>query len=214
MKRLLPHISSVVLVTVGVLIGSVLTGNNAIAQKLAALTGSGTPGQLAKWTSQTAIGNSTVSEDKNGLVSVASGIKFPDGSIQTTGEGVSNHHQELTFVVSPQEQLTVPLPKLDRPVRVEVGIAPTQARPCPTCPVRPSGPIIMSGVYYYDTALAQVVVARVVLPFSGADFCSLQPSDVCGVLSTIQAMPVIVVGLYDPSVVVSPSVRYSVSLWY
>jgi hypothetical protein len=35
-------------------------------------------------------------------------------------DGIGNHHQELSFVASPQEQLII---TLDKPVRVEVGIA-------------------------------------------------------------------------------------------
>jgi hypothetical protein len=66
------------------------------------VTGSGTAGQLTKWTSTNTIGDSSISEDKSGNVgigttapasrltvagvieSTSGGVKFPDGTVQTT----------------------------------------------------------------------------------------------------------------------------------
>jgi hypothetical protein len=121
MKKLFPHISSIVLVVIGFLLCSILTGNNAIAQKLAALTGSGTPGRLAKWASQSGLGNSGISEDKNGVVSISNGIKFPDGSMQTTAS-TDSHFQQLKFKQALGQEREIQLPKADCPVRVDVSI--------------------------------------------------------------------------------------------
>ena len=66
------------------------------------VTGSGTAGQLTKWTSANTLGDSSISEDKSGNVgigttapasrltvvgvieSTSGGVKFPDGTVQTT----------------------------------------------------------------------------------------------------------------------------------
>ena len=68
----------------------------------AALTGGGTAGQVAKWTNASTVGDSGISEDKFGKVGIGTtaptskltvqgtiettsgGVKFPDGSVQTT----------------------------------------------------------------------------------------------------------------------------------
>jgi len=71
-------------------------------------TGSGTPGHLGKWITTTVLGDSSITEDKSGNVGIgtpaassaltvgglietlAGGIKFPDGSIQTSAGALSH----------------------------------------------------------------------------------------------------------------------------
>lgn len=89
---------------------AVATGNPHAAKKDAptpmginsAITGTGTTGQIAKWTSPGGIGDSIITEDKFGKVGIGTttptskltvtgtietttgGMKFPDGTVQTT----------------------------------------------------------------------------------------------------------------------------------
>src|SRR5438045_2059949 len=113
MKKVLRYFSSIVVVTVGVLIGAILAGNNVVAQKLAALTGVGTPGHLAMWVdNKGSLGNSSITEDKFGNLTIQGSIKFPDGSVQSSArlEQSANHHQELTILAQPSESVSFALP--------------------------------------------------------------------------------------------------------
>lgn len=119
-KKWLPHIPSLILVAISFLAGSVLTGNNAIAQKITALSGSGTPGRLARWTSSSGgLGNSGVSEDKNGNLTLGGSVKFPDGSVQTTA---STSHERLTFNLALGQSRVIQVPIDSYPFEVSVFV--------------------------------------------------------------------------------------------
>src|ERR1700742_1915791 len=98
----------------GLVFGVLLVTNSSIAQKIASLTGSGTPGRLAKWTSDSSLGNSSLSEDKNGVVSLKA-VRFADGSMQQTAIGETVTRNQYT--VSPDQVISFPLPALDTPIR-------------------------------------------------------------------------------------------------
>ena len=86
--------------------------NQSTNQPSALTSGSGTPGHLGKWITSTFLGDSSITEDKSGNVGIgtpaatstltvgglietlAGGIKFPDGSIQTSA-GALSHNQTL-----------------------------------------------------------------------------------------------------------------------
>lgn len=223
MKRVLPHLTGVFLVMVGFVIGSVLTGDNVIAQKLAALTGSGSPGKLAKWTSENALGNSSVSEDKSGLVSIANGIKFPDGSIlNSAGIGSATHHQELTLVGQPSERLSFALPKNDSPVRIEISTS-VIVEQFPICNgtgfgTSTSGPLSVNIVVALDSSTGRItntssrfiegdghwsailsgdqISGRMVISPSA---CAVVPPSCCN---------------FTPIFVTSGPITYHVSMWY
>jgi hypothetical protein len=84
------------------------------------VSGSGTPGQIAKWTGVSGsntyvLGNSTIFEDKFGKVGIGTttptslftvagmiettsgGVKFPDGTVQTTAASLANSPQPQPF---------------------------------------------------------------------------------------------------------------------
>jgi hypothetical protein len=84
------------------------------------VSGSGTPGQIAKWTGAAGsntytLGNSTIFEDKFGKVGIGTttptslftvggmieatsgGVKFPDGTVQTTAATLANSPQPQPF---------------------------------------------------------------------------------------------------------------------
>ena len=110
MNRFLPYVSAVILVTVGVLIGSTLMGNNAVAQKVASITGMGTQDHLAKWLNNNGgLGNSAITEHKQGNVTIAGSIKFPDGSISILRvKNVTRYlEEELAFHYSAEKPVTV-----------------------------------------------------------------------------------------------------------
>jgi hypothetical protein len=98
-------------------LGSVLIGE---------APGSGTEGYLAKWVKfGRGIGNSGSHRVAMALQGFLRGLSLLTGlsKLQPSSsrvDGIGNHHQELSFVASPQEQLII---TLDKPVRVEVGIA-------------------------------------------------------------------------------------------
>jgi hypothetical protein len=78
----------------------------------APVTGGGTQGQITKWTSFSTISDSVITEDKNGNIGIGTplptskltvqgmiettlgGIKFPDGTVQTTGGIASAVHDD------------------------------------------------------------------------------------------------------------------------
>jgi hypothetical protein len=77
------------------------------------IIGSGTPGQLVKWTSATSVGDAGVSEDGSGRIGIGTtaptskltvqgmiettlgGLKFPDGTVQTTAFNASQFVRSL-----------------------------------------------------------------------------------------------------------------------
>lgn len=97
------------------------TANRAAAKKApphaasatTVIIGSGTPGQLVKWTSSTSVGDAAVSEDGSGRIGIGTttptskltvagmiqttlgGLKFPDGTVQTTAFNASQFVRSL-----------------------------------------------------------------------------------------------------------------------
>ncbi|MEW6210102.1 MAG: hypothetical protein AB1631_17175 [Acidobacteriota bacterium] len=92
------------------------------------VSGSGTSGRLTKWTSATTLGDSSITEDKFGKVGIGTtsptslltiegmietrlgGIKFPDGSVQTTAGGIVVHNDTLSGEGTPGSPLGLAIP--------------------------------------------------------------------------------------------------------
>jgi len=88
------------------------------------VTGGGTAGQVAKWTGAAVLGDSSISEDKNGKVGIGTtvptskltvagaiettvgGVKFPDGTVQTTAFSVASSPALQPFA----KELNAPFP--------------------------------------------------------------------------------------------------------
>lgn len=169
MKYYSPQLSLVLLVVIGLILRADVTGSNVFAQKNASIAGSGTPGRLAKWTSTGTLGDSLISEDKTGVVSVPSGIRFPDGSVQTSAPvGTSlSHHQELTLLAQPSESLSFDVPRKDFPVRIDIStsVIVEQFIPCngtQTSTIT-SGPFSESTTAVLDSSSGRIAAASVSL---------------------------------------------------
>lgn len=232
MKRFIPHISSVVLVTVGVLIGSTLTGNNAIAQKLAAITGSGIQDHLAKWINNTGgLGNSGISEDKQGNLTIGGSIKFPDGSVQSsastggTGTSLASHHQELTLVGQPSEQVSFELPRKDFPVQIDIStsVIVEQLPICnsPNTTTLTSPPVTVSMLIALDSSTGKITnptVASSRLNGDGFWAAILTSDPLTGriVISPSRCAPSVPLCncFVTPDFVISGPITYHVSMWY
>ena len=81
------------------------------------LTGGGTQNHFAKWTSATSLGDSVIIEDKLGNVTVQGmieitlgGLKFPDGTIQSSAGGSIHHDATLQGDGSASTPLGLPVP--------------------------------------------------------------------------------------------------------
>jgi hypothetical protein len=122
------------------------------------VTGSGTAGQLTKWASANTLGDSSISEDKSGNVgigttgpasrltvvgvieSTSGGVKFPDGTVQTTAVNKTSSPalqpfaRSLTVQFPPgggpaEAMFTVPAGKqlVIETVSLEISLVPSQA---------------------------------------------------------------------------------------
>jgi hypothetical protein len=154
MKEIKSSVFATTLVFCGLIIGLLLSSNSTIAQRIAAITGNGTTGHLAKWVNSSgALGDSKITEDKDGNISVAGGIKFPDGSLQTTAS-TNSHLNQTKFTISLGQTHNIELPVLDSPVRIEISITNmvTKNNGNFNPHFRPLTPITLSSTYTKDSS--------------------------------------------------------------
>lgn len=203
MKKLLPYTSAIVLVVIGVLFGAVLAGDNVIAQRVADLTGSGTPGRIAKWTSSTVIGNSSISEDKKGVVNIANGIRFPDGSVQTTAS-TDSHFRQIKFTLAPG--LTSPatdFPVQDAPVRLEISTNEIAEFLNGVIIINP--PLLATGVVAQSSLTGRTGIA-------GA-FATPELDGTVRITFVVGPSG-ITVRSYNAQFVTSPTIEFTINMWY
>jgi hypothetical protein len=223
MKRFLPHLGSVILVSVGLIVGSVVAGNNAVAQKIAAITGGGTSNRLAKWTTDSGVlGNSSLTEDKYGNLTIGGSIKFPDGSVQTSAatETSTNNHQELTLIAQPAESLSFDLPRKDFPVRIDIStsVIVEQFTPCngTHSSTVTSGPMFTSAIAVLDSSTGRMSSSASGPGMEGVYWAAFLGSD-----QATGRMMILVPSQCGgsccnntPQFVTSGPITYHVSLWY
>src|SRR5262245_42073996 len=91
------------------LIGLLAFSNPSIAQQLG-LSGHGTAGHLARWASATSLGDSTMTEDANGIIGVG-GLRFANGSVQSVAVPVTT--RKIQQVITPGQSIDFDLPVQD-----------------------------------------------------------------------------------------------------
>jgi hypothetical protein len=102
--------------------------DNKQSSQATSATGSGTKDRIAKWASSSILSDSNITEDKFGNVGIGTssptslltvngmiemklgGIKFPDGSVQTTAGGVVTHDGTLSGEGTPSSPLGLSIP--------------------------------------------------------------------------------------------------------